>query len=382
VVVVGLAPAVGSVAGEAAGARRASIAARQVRARVRRPTMPSAPPVDTFRHMPDSELWLPPVAGAAETAAGFLAGAAGRASAPLMRPAVLSGLHRIFRGGAEAPVPAARLRLDDGWFGPGTVTWRVHADAAMFVGALAALAFQALHPLAMAGVAAHSDFREDPLGRLRRTAAFVGATVYGTSAEAERACDSVRRVHARVHGDAPDGRAYSAEDPELVDWVHVTEFAAFAAANRRFGAEPMTDGELDRYVAEVARLAVELGDPAPPRSWAELDASLEGHRPKLCVNEQSRAAWRFLETAHRVVAPPVRPAYQLLFAGAVACLPPWARRLWGVHRPSTRELAACRALVRGLGAVMGDPGRPAGAQASRSRTESMVSASSAPLSSR
>ena len=299
--------------------------------------------------------WVPPVPGPAESAAGLLAGAAGRAAAPIVRGAIHGELDRLFRGD-DTPPPAPTAD-DPGWFGPESVTWRVHADASMFVAGIAALAFQALHPLAMAGVADHSDFQADPLGRLRRTAGFVGITAFGSSKEASDICAMVRAVHTRVVGHAPDGRPYSANDPELLDWVHVAEFATFAAAQRRFGSEPMTDAELDRYIGEVARIGIELGDPSPPHTWAELDAALERHRPNLCVNEQSRSAWRFIAKAHLVMPPPARPAYQLLFAGAIACLPPWARRLWGVSRPSIAELAACRAFVRGIGALVGPPPR-------------------------
>jgi uncharacterized protein (DUF2236 family) len=249
-----------------------------------------------------------------------------------------------------------------GWFGPDSTTWRVHADTSMFVGGIAALMLQALHPRAMAGVADNSAFSSDPLGRLRRTAAFVGATAYGTSEEASRACAMVRKVHRKVVGTTPDGRPYSADEPELLDWVHVAEFATFAAAHRRFGADPMSDHDLDRYIGEVARVAVELGDPSPPRTWAQLDASLQRHRPQLAVGEQARGAWRFLEDVR--LPAPVVPAYRALFVGAVACLPPWARRLWGVRSPSTVEIAACRALVRGLGALLGEP---AGLHAARTR---------------
>jgi uncharacterized protein (DUF2236 family) len=314
--------------------------------------------------VPNSQPWIPPVPGPAEAAAGLLAGVAGRAASPIVRGAIQGQLHRVFQGDDESAALPTATAEDPGWFGPDSVTWRVHADASMFVAGIAALAFQALHPLAMAGVADHSDFRADPLGRLRRTAGFVGTTAYGTSVEAAQACAIVRSVHGRVVGHAPDGRPYAANDPELLNWVHVAEFATFAAAHRRFGADPMSNDELDRYVGEVARIGAELGDPSPPRSWAELDDALEHHRPNLCVNEQSRTAWRFLSRAHLVLPPPARPAYQLLFAGAIACLPPWARRLWGVSRPSTAELAACRGLVRGIGALLGEP--PRVAEATRS----------------
>ena len=301
-------------------------------------------------------IWVPPTPSPAEAALGLAAGVAGRAAQPLAQAAVLNGIARIFRGGDRPPPPRPETVVptgDAGWFGPDSVTWRVHADTSMFVAGIAALMLQALHPRAMAGVADNSAFNRDPLGRLRRTAAFVGATAYGTAEEASRACAMVRRVHRTVAGTTPDGRPYAASEPELLDWVHVAEFATFAAAHRRFGADPMSDHELDRYIGEVARVAVELGDPEPPRSWAELDASLQRHRPHLAVGEQARGAWRFLEEVR--LPPPAMPAYRALFVGAVACLPPWARRLWGVRTPSTVEVGATRALVRGLGAVLGEP---------------------------
>jgi uncharacterized protein (DUF2236 family) len=89
---------------------------------------------------------------------------------------------------------------EPGWFAGGAPIRRVHADASMFVGGLRALLLQSLHPLAMAGVAQHSDYRQDPWGRLQRTADFLAATTFGPSAQAERAVDRVRRVHRRVEG--------------------------------------------------------------------------------------------------------------------------------------------------------------------------------------
>ena len=105
---------------------------------------------------------------------------------------------------------------DPGLFGPDSVTWRVHGDSSMFVGGLRALLLQLLHPLAMAGVAEHSDYRRHPDRRLARTAVFVATTTYGTTEEAEAAFAMVRRVHETVVGTAPDGRPYAANDPHLV----------------------------------------------------------------------------------------------------------------------------------------------------------------------
>ncbi|MEJ7845657.1 MAG: oxygenase MpaB family protein [Acidimicrobiales bacterium] len=308
------------------------------------------------RRRPPAQPATPPSATPAEVVAGFAAGGAARAAAPVLGTLARSGLTRLFRPDGAPPAPVG-APAGPGWLGPDSAARVVHADASMFVGGIAALALQALHPRAMAGVADHSDFRHDPFGRLRRTASFLGTTTYGSAAEAEAACAMVRRVHLRVHGTTPDGRHYSADEPELLDWIHVAEVHSFAASHRRFGAHPLDDEGLDRYVDDLARVARELGDPTPPRRWAELDRSLAGHRSQLAVTESARSAWRFL------VRPPIplvaRPAYRLLFLGAVASLPPWARRLWGVAIPATAELAACRGLVRGIGALLGTPPRRA-----------------------
>jgi uncharacterized protein (DUF2236 family) len=210
------------------------------------------------------------------------------------------------------------------WFEDDSPIRRVHSDSAMFVGGLRALLLQSLHPLAMAGVADHSDYRHDPWGRLQRTADFLAATTFGPSDQAEQAIARVKAVHARVTGVAPDGRAYSADDPHLLRWVHVVEADSFLAANRRYGERPLTPAEADRYVAQMAMIARELGVPAPPESTRALADQIRAFRPELHGTREARDVARYL-----VFQPPmpaaVRPAYGVLAASAVALLPRWAR---------------------------------------------------------
>src|SRR5437764_10898097 len=107
----------------------------------------------------------------------------------------------------------------DGLLGPDSVAWRVLDHPAALIGGLRALIVQSLHPLAMAGVAQHSDYRRRPLERLRRTAYYVGATAMGDSATALAAAQRVKRVHAKVRGTDPvTGRPDSAEDAEAQVW--------------------------------------------------------------------------------------------------------------------------------------------------------------------
>ncbi|MDY7100922.1 MAG: oxygenase MpaB family protein, partial [Actinomycetota bacterium] len=198
--------------------------------------------------------------------------------------------------GAPEPEEVRHVRRpgEPGLFAPDSVTWRVHADTSMLIGGLRALLLQTLHPLAMAGVAEHSDYRNDPWGRLRRTSQFVGATTYGGAAEAERAIETVIRVHERVRGVAPNGLPYRASDPHLITWVHATEVDSFLRTYQRYGHGTLTDAEADRYVAEMAVIGQRLGGSDVPTSRAELRVWLRGVRPELRAGAQARDGVRFL----------------------------------------------------------------------------------------
>ncbi|HKN48693.1 MAG TPA: oxygenase MpaB family protein, partial [Actinomycetota bacterium] len=169
-------------------------------------------------------------------------------------------------------------RGDPGLFGPDSVAWRVHAAPSMLIGGLRALLVQALHPLAMAGVHQHSDYRDNPWGRLRRTSEYVLATTYGDTATAERAGAVVQAVHRRVTGiDPVTGRTYRADDPELLAWVHNVEVHSFLAAYRRYGGS-LPAAEADQYVREMTSAAelVGLGASDVPATLADLRAYLAG----------------------------------------------------------------------------------------------------------
>ena len=299
--------------------------------------------------------WIPPTPGPVELAAGIGGGLLGALSSPVLAKPVLGALANVGPGRDRPPLDPAEIG-DPGWFGPDSVAWRVHADPSLLVAGIAAFTLQALHPLAMAGVAEHSAFSEDFFGRTQRTGAFVQGVVYGSSAQAERMCRVVNRVHRQVVGVAPDGRPYDASDPELLEWVHIGEYMAISAANRRFGVRPMSRSELDTYTGEVARVGKATGVLDPPTTWMEMLAALERHRPNLAVAEYAAAGVTFLDD------PPIlpgvaKPVWRALWAGAAACLPPVARRLLRLPDPSLRDLAACRALLRTL-AMLGEGDGP------------------------
>ncbi len=241
-------------------------------------------------------------------------------------------------------------------FGPESAAWAVHSDVSMLVGGLRALLLQALHPLAMAGVADHSTYRTDPLGRLQRTGSFIATTTFGTMAEAEQVIQVVRRVHDGVVGRAPDGRPYSANDPHLLMWVHCTEVDSFLAARLRYGEVPLSAEQADRYVAEMAIIAEKLGVIDPPRSRRELRDQLVAFRPELQVGSQARGTVRFLLMPPLALA--ARPAYGVVSTAAISLLPRYARRkLWLPIAPLAEPAAirpATALLLRTLRWALGD----------------------------
>jgi uncharacterized protein (DUF2236 family) len=277
----------------------------------------------------------------------------------------MGGRIRLLLAGEPSP-PAGfdRPPGDAGLFGPGSATWQVHGNLAMLVGGLRSLLLQTLHPLAMAGVAQHSDYRRDPWGRLHRTAHFVAATTYGSTAEAERAIAQVRRIHRHVRGVSSEGVPYRADDPALLAWVHATEVDSFWRAYRRYGgsgpgaaASRVPRSDADRYVAEMAELGRRLGVTEPPTTAEELRAYLESMRPELRATPEARDAVRFLLNPPAPLA--TRPAYLVVAGAAVGLLPGFIRRELRLPLPLGIEplvvRPAARTLLDLLGWALGPP---------------------------
>jgi uncharacterized protein (DUF2236 family) len=250
---------------------------------------------------------------------------------------------------------------DDGFFGPDSVTWRVSTDPSAPVAGLRALLLQALHPLAMAGVDQHSDWREDPVGRLAATSAYLSTVRFGERAAAERVAARVQRIHEHVHGvDTVTGRAYAASDPALLLWVHITLVESGIAAARLFG-NPLSAGDSDRYAEEMVAAAVLVGVPGAkvPASLDDIERYIASVRPELMCTPAARESMAYL------LDPPgldedIAAIWQDVRDGAVASLPPWARQMYGYQAPETLSESRRTEIQQALGVLdavfLGEPG--------------------------
>jgi uncharacterized protein (DUF2236 family) len=243
-----------------------------------------------------------------------------------------------------AVASSSAVSVDFGLFGPGSVAWRLHREPAMLVGGLRALIVQALHPLAIAAVADHSDYKSDVWGRYARTSNYVVTTIFGTRRQAEALGARVRAIHRPIRGvDRVTGRPYAADDPVLLLWIHSTLVESFLAAYRRFVA-PLRPGDADRYVEEMVRQAelVGLRPGEVPATEADNQAFIESCRPKLVATRHSMEA---LDTVlHPPLAPWRRPYWWAAGQAAISVLPDYAVELYGIRRNLAAE-AAVRPLV-------------------------------------
>jgi uncharacterized protein (DUF2236 family) len=249
--------------------------------------------------------------------------------APLLKGAVHQQIRRWVN---NALAHGQGVRYDEpkgdvGLFGPDSVTWRVHCDfPGMMAGGIAALMLQTLHPLALAGVWDHSDFRKDMIGRLRRTTAFVAGTTYAPKAEAEALIARVMAIHRTVKGSAPDGSHYSAQQPALLTWVHVTEMWSFLRGYQWYRSVSLPIEIQDRYFDETARVAEALGAREVPRSVAQVDAYFRDIQPALEFSDRSVAVLEVMDKASLPI--PAGGFARSVFIGAgAALLPVWAREL-------------------------------------------------------
>jgi uncharacterized protein (DUF2236 family) len=273
----------------------------------------------------------------------------GRAAAALpgMRNVIGERIRALVGSGS---VDLTRPPGDPGLFGPGSVAWRVHADfSAMMIGGVSALLLQMLHPLALAGVWDHSDFRRDRLGRLRRTAQFISLTTFGSTASANGAIGRVRAIHDHVSGTLPDGTPYDANDPELLTWIHVAEVDSFLRAYLRYRDPGLTGADQDRYLIETATVATRLGAQGVPTSRREIERYYARIRPALRFDSRTREVSDTLLASGPDAL--TTAALAILGPAAIDLLPPWAAGMHG-RSPSALGRPAIRLGARGMGNVL------------------------------
>jgi uncharacterized protein (DUF2236 family) len=227
------------------------------------------------------------------------------------------------------------------------VSWRVFANpVVLFVGGVAAVLLELAEPSVRSGVWGHSGFRHDPVTRLRRTGFAAMMTVYGPRSAAEKLIAHVVRMHDRVKGITPDGVAYRANDPRLLDWVHATATFGFTEAYHRY-VRPLSAFDKDAAFVEGKASARLYGATGAPHSWNRWEAMLAAAAPGLEGSGILAEFMRIMAGA-AILPAPMRPLQRLLVRAAVHITPEPVRSLPQLRRSGLRpgEAALVRALAR------------------------------------
>ena len=249
----------------------------------------------------------------------------------MLRRLLVQRVQDVFNDRARGERPVTRSA--DALYAQDSVVWRVHGDVTtMMIGGVAALLLQMLHPAALAGVWDHSTFRDDMLGRLRRTARFIAVTTFGERTEAEAAIGRVRQVHEHVRGVLVDGTPYTAGDPRLLAWVHVCEALCFLDAWIAFGEPGMSRADQDAYFVEAGIVASRLGADPVPEGRVEAEAMVAQFRPELAATRRTREVARMILT-QPAPSLSLAPTQAILMQASFAILPRWARDMHRLGLP-------------------------------------------------
>jgi uncharacterized protein (DUF2236 family) len=232
---------------------------------------------------------------------------------------------------------------------PDSVSWRVFKNPlSLFIGGVTAVVMELAEPRVRTGVWEHTNFRIDPIRRLRRTGFAAMVTIYGARSIAETMIARIRRMHDLVAGTTPSGEAYCANDPELLNWVQGTAAYGFLQAYHAY-VQPLSLSERDCYYAEGISAAALYGATSAPTSEADLEMLFQATTGRL---ERSDIVFEFLAIMRStpILPLPLRPVQHLLVRAAIDLTPRWLRTILGLNE---RELHTWEAeVVRQAGAFV------------------------------
>jgi uncharacterized protein (DUF2236 family) len=252
----------------------------------------------------------------------------------------------LFNPGDQSCVDFSKPAGEAALVSPDSISWRVFKNPlSLFIGGVAAVIMELAEPRVRTGVWEHTTFRVDPIRRLRRTGLAARVTVYGARSTAEAMIARVRRMHDKVAGSTPAGKAYRANDPELLNWVEGTAAFGFLQAYHSY-VRPLSDLERDRYYAE-GTLAASLYGASAPSSEAVLAMLFEAMARQL---ERSNILFEFLTIMRSapILPLPLRMLQPLLVRAAIDLTPRWLRTVMDLNEHSLNASEA--GVVRQIGA--------------------------------
>ena len=287
---------------------------------------------------------------------------------PFLRP-LANRFREVVSGSKDGRpdwVESIAVGEDEGLFGPLSAVWKIHGSVVTIIGGIRALLLQATHPAPLNGVASHSRYESDPLGRLAGTTKWLTITTFASREAIEREAARVNAMHEKVTGQflTKDGSRvpYRAQDQRYLLWVHCAFTDSFLKSYLMVGqgVRPKSDDQsslegkelADAYVREWAESATPLGLLDAPCNLEELEATLADFRAdELTRNEKTEEVVRF------ILKPPFSRAglffYSVLAKAAILTLDDQDRELLALPRPWRINLYLSNFALRVLSSILG-----------------------------
>jgi uncharacterized protein (DUF2236 family) len=224
----------------------------------------------------------------------------------------------VSQGDSESLLAAVAQHTADrnaGIFGPGSMSWKINRETALFLGAGRAALLQLAHPWVAAALAEHSTILNRPLARFHNTFRVVFTMIFGSLDQALAASRHLYALHARIRGEMPQdvaawkqGSPYQANEIAALRWVFATLVESAVLAYDCV-LTPLTATEREQYYAESKTLAGLFGIPvvALPENWEAIAAyNRQMHASsELGVSDTARAmAHNLLQGAGSWIRPP------------------------------------------------------------------------------
>lgn len=276
-----------------------------------------------------------------------------RASSPFSLPLFLkrsleSGLRNFLYPDNASDTRFLEPEGEDALVSPGSVSWRIFKNpVALLVGGIAAVVLELAEPRVRTGVWQHTGFHSKPVERMRRTGLAAMTTVYGPRSVSEDLIAQIVRHHQNVHGMTPAGQQYSANDPDLLTWVHATATFSFFRSYSRYVC-PLENKSLDSFCQEGLRAAGLYGALNAPASSSEMEALFDSMQKYF---EPSPIVLEFLKVMQLspILPATLRPIQRVLVRAAVDIVPSQVKqrlRLMDNWRLSPSELVLVRQIGR------------------------------------
>jgi uncharacterized protein (DUF2236 family) len=245
-------------------------------------------------------------------------------------------LSRFAKKNASGETFTPGQQIDRRFFSPDTMIWKVDREMVLLAAGGRALLMQLAHPRVAAGVAEHSRFKDDPLGRLHRTMSTMWSITFDEVSQARAALDQVKNVHRRIQGVTPPGELlpsgthYDALDVELLLWVHATLIDSAMVAYDIF-VKPLAPDEKSRYYNDSKKLAYlfEIPETILPSSLVDFDSYMDRMLTgdEIAVGLTARALAEEILYPSPWVLKPAAPLFRLITAGL---LPERLRKAYGL----------------------------------------------------